>query len=195
MDISESVLARIRARPRCRGYRAAIKQGRPSFYEAAVQNDLHVQRDSCGGDFGFITPRRGGPLAWKMVISFLPERCARDWRDFGMFVSIRANLRAASAARTSLNRAHATGVARRRGDGIERCGAVVARVGIISGVWRVDDPLHVPYDIVGFGLGAASWRCSRSWAAELYTKAADVGADLVGTVEAGIPEDDPRNRR
>ena len=115
----------------------------------------------------------------------------------GMQVSVRANVRTASAARRSL--VEAVQVAMRGG---AVSGFLVVALSLL-GVWLVFTLFQVfvggvtveqaPFLIVGFGFGASFVALFAQLGGGIYTKAADVGSDLVGKVEAGIPEDDPRN--
>ena len=116
----------------------------------------------------------------------------------GMFVAVKANVRTASAARRSL--VEAVQVAMRGGavSGLPRRRPVAARrVGHLhrSTTTFVGDVTvaQAPFLIVGFGFGASFVALFAQLGGGIYTKAADVGSDLVGKVEKGIPEDDPRN--
>ncbi|NLN15543.1 MAG: sodium/proton-translocating pyrophosphatase, partial [Tissierellia bacterium] len=107
---------------------------------------------------------------------------------FGMKVATKANVRTANAARESgMNKA--LNIAFSGGSVMGMCvvGLGVLGIGLLYIIF--EDP-----DIVtGFSLGASSIALFARVGGGIYTKAADVGADLVGKVEAGIPEDDPRN--
>ncbi len=76
-------------------------------------------------------------------------------------------------------------------------GLCVASLGVIGlGIWfyfMKEDPVRAPLIINGFAMGASSIALFARVGGGIYTKSADVGADLVGKIEAGIPEDDPRN--
>lgn len=106
---------------------------------------------------------------------------------FGMQVATSANARTANAAQKGQN--EALGIAFRGGAVMGMCvvGLGLLGVGILYIIIR-DANI-----VTGFGLGASSIALFARVGGGIYTKAADVGADLVGKVEAGIPEDDPRN--
>lgn len=107
---------------------------------------------------------------------------------FGMNVATKANVRTASAAKDSgMNKALSTAFS-----GGAVMGMCVVGLGLI-GVSVLYIIFQDTAIVTGFGLGASSMALFGRVGGGIYTKAADVGADLVGKVEAGIPEDDPRN--
>ena len=120
----------------------------------------------------------------------------------GMWVSIRTNIRVASAAMTSLNAALQTAL---RGGAVSGLFTVSMSLLGVGGLFAIITLLapegvtaeqwapKIPFLIVGYGFGASFVALFAQLGGGIYTKAADVGADLVGKVEAGIPEDDPRN--
>ena len=110
---------------------------------------------------------------------------------FGMKVATAGNVRTANAAKESgMNKA--LKIAFRSGAVMGLCVSGLGLLGL-SVVVVVLDLATVTQCITGFGLGASSMALFGRVGGGIYTKAADVGADLVGKVEAGIPEDDPRN--
>jgi K(+)-stimulated pyrophosphate-energized sodium pump len=144
---------------------------------------------------GYQLSPRTAPFAFRTVVSFLMGAVCSALAGYtGMYCSIRANIRTASAARTSLNLALQMAL---RGGAVT--GLVVVALSLLGvGVLflffgGLDHPETVPYQLVGFGFGASLVALFAQLGGGIYTKAADVGADLVGKVEAGIPEDDPRN--
>jgi K(+)-stimulated pyrophosphate-energized sodium pump len=140
----------------------------------------------------------GAPIGIMTGIAFLVgAACSMASGIIGMFVSVRSNVRTAAAARTSL--VGAVQVAMRGG---AVSGFLVVALSLL-GVWGIFTAYEAliadvtvaeaPFLIVGFGFGASFVALFAQLGGGIYTKAADVGADLVGKVEAGIPEDDPRN--
>ena len=113
----------------------------------------------------------------------------------GMWVAIRTNVRVAGAAATSTGAALRTAL---RGGAV--AGLIVPAMSL-AGVSTLFLALraagvngeHAPLLVIGYGFGASFVALFAQLGGGIYTKAADVGADLVGKVEAGIPEDDPRN--
>ena len=110
---------------------------------------------------------------------------------FGMKVATLGNVRTANAARES-GMDKALKIAFRSGAVMGLCVSGLGLLGL-GVVVCVLDLATVTQCVTGFGLGASSMALFGRVGGGIYTKAADVGADLVGKVEAGIPEDDPRN--
>lgn len=108
--------------------------------------------------------------------------------NIGMRIAVKANVRTAEAAKTGIKEALSIAFSGGTVMGLCVAGLGLFGVGVVSYVLD----LNTEY-ITGFGLGASSIALFARVGGGIYTKAADVGADLVGKVEAGIPEDDPRN--
>ena len=121
--------------------------------------------------------------------------------NIGMRVATAANVRTTQAARTSLAQALKVSFTGGTVMGLGVAGLAVFGLSTLfaflvsmDGGWQGTDAMtHILEALAGFSLGAESIALFARVGGGIYTKAADVGADLVGKVEAGIPEDDPRN--
>ncbi len=144
---------------------------------------------------GYLIGKGDSALAMRMTISFvIGAACSLAAGFSGMWVSIRSNIRVASAARTDLNRALQIALRGGAVTGLSVVALSLLGVGILFWLFGgLENPQEVPHQIVAFGFGASFVALFAQLGGGIYTKAADVGADLVGKVEAGIPEDDPRN--
>src|SRR5581483_1554612 len=134
-------------------------------------------------------------LAVKTSIAFIVgAACSMASGIVGMFVAVKSNLRTAAAAQHSV--ADALRISLRGGavSGILVVGlSLIGVFGMFIAYGGFAHPEQAPFTIVGFGFGASFVALFAQLGGGIYTKAADLGADLVGKVEAGIPEDDPRN--
>ena len=117
----------------------------------------------------------------------------------GMYVAVKSNIRTAAGARRSLGEALTVAL---RGGAVSGFLVVALSLLGVAGIYAIvynyaegalPAVAETPYWIVGFAFGASFVALFAQLGGGIYTKAADVGADLVGKVEAGIPEDDPRN--
>ena len=139
---------------------------------------------------GFVT-KDGGHTPLAFIIGAL---CSALAGFIGMYVSVNANLRTASGAQRGINDALKLSF---RGGAVTGLAVTALSLLGVAGLFYAFDgfnnPLKAPLLIVGFGFGASFVALFAQLGGGIYTKAADVGADLVGKVEAGIPEDDPRN--
>jgi len=140
---------------------------------------------------------------WTIALSFIMGAIFSACAGFiGMRIATKANVRTASAARTSLSKALAVSFGGGSVMGMGVAGLAVLGLGGLFivlknffGATVVDsaEMIRTIEVLTGFSLGAESIALFARVGGGIYTKAADVGADLVGKVEAGIPEDDPRN--
>lgn len=128
-------------------------------------------------------------LEWQTAFSFILGAVASGAAGYlGMFIAVRANVRTAAAASKSLD--DGLRVAFSSGSIMGMAVVSFSLLGMTVLYFLFDGNIHY---ITGFGFGASSIALFARVGGGIYTKAADVGADLVGKVEQGIPEDDPRN--
>jgi K(+)-stimulated pyrophosphate-energized sodium pump len=137
----------------------------------------------------------GLDVGWRTSLAFLVGAFCSGLAGFiGMYIAVKSNVRCAAAAQKNLKEAVEVAL---RGGAVS--GFLITALSLI-GVTVIffayggeSNPEIAPHLIVGFGFGASFVALFAQLGGGIYTKAADVGADLVGKVESGIPEDDPRN--
>lgn len=141
---------------------------------------------------------------WLIAVAFvIGAVCSAAAGYIGMKIATRANVRTAHAARTSLSKALNVSFTGGSVMGLGVAGLAVLGLGSLYLIFKAlfapgaaansEEMVRTIEVLTGFSLGAESIALFARVGGGIYTKAADVGADLVGKVEAGIPEDDPRN--
>ena len=215
------VLDKDEGSPEMRDISDAIRQGADGFFRVQYGLIGKLAGAAAGAIFLVYSFRRltdaqvsagvtRGSFALLTTVAFaLGAGCSALSGYVGMWVSVRANVRVAGAARRSSREALL--VALRAGGFAAILVVASATAGVASlyalfawlyGVSSAEGgtnaaasaSIHdIPLMLVGYGFGASFVALFAQLGGGIYTKAADVGADLVGKVEAGIPEDDPRN--
>jgi len=150
---------------------------------------------------GLLAFSAGADSSWMVAVSFvLGAICSALAGYIGMKVATKANVRTTQAARTSLGKALEVAFAGGAVMGLGVVGLGVLGLGTLFivykgmfGVETMEEVRRVITVLTGFSFGASSIALFARVGGGIYTKAADVGADLVGKVEAGIPEDHPLN--
>ncbi len=163
---------------------AAIQEGAAAF----LNREYTISQWFCGRGCLVIAAF----LTWQTAVCFVCGAFASAAAGYlGMYTAVRANVRTTAAAAKSLN--DGLRVAFSSGSIMGMAVVSFALVGMtLLYLFFQSDPKVIDY-VTGFGFGASSIALFARVGGGIYTKAADVGADLVGKVEVGIPEDDPRN--
>lgn len=135
-------------------------------------------------------------LGWQTALAFIFGAASSAVSGvIGMSIAVRSNSRSAAAAKRSFGEALTVAL---RGGAVSGLTIVSLSLIGIAGLFSIYSyfgyaAVAIPSLIVGYGFGASLVALFAQLGGGIYTKAADVGADLVGKIEAGIPEDDPRN--
>ncbi|MBI4022442.1 MAG: sodium-translocating pyrophosphatase [Candidatus Andersenbacteria bacterium] len=175
---------------------SAIQEGARAFLRRQYQTIALISVVVAVALWGIYAYLDQGGLGKHTAISFaLGAASSAVSGIVGMSVAVRSNSRSAAAAKRSFNEALTIAL---RGGAISGLTIVSLSLLGITGLFAVYSYLgfeaaRIPTLIVGYGFGASLVALFAQLGGGIYTKAADVGADLVGKIEAGIPEDDPRN--
>ena len=133
------------------------------------------------------------PLGWRTALAFVVGAlCSGTAGYIGMYTATKANVRTTTAAHEK-GAAEALTVAFFGGSIMGLCVASMGLLGLGLLYYAFGGDPETAHMIHGFGMGASSVALFSRVGGGIFTKSADVGADLVGKIEAGIPEDDPRN--
>ncbi len=174
------VLKKDAGNPRMREISSAVRQGSSAYLNRQYKTLLPIVAVLAAVLYFLISPATSLTFLLGVFFSALTG-------NIGMNISVRANSRVANAAKKGLK--EALSLAFKGGTVTGMVAVGLGLLGVAGLYYFYSDPKM----IIGFGFGASLISLFMRVGGGIYTKAADVGADLVGKVEKGIPEDDPRN--
>ncbi len=191
--LTRSLLSQDQGTPKMREGADAIRVGAEAFIKRQYSTIAVLAIVFAVVIFAVYYLTNQGSLALATALSFIVgAACSAVAGVVAMWIAVRTNIRTAAAAQTSDGKALDFSF---RGGAIS--GLIITSMSLLgvslTYIALGADPTHTPFVIIGFGFGASFVALFAQLGGGIYTKAADVGADLVGKVEAGIPEDDVRN--
>ena len=172
---------------------AAIKEGANAFLKRQYRTIAIIGLLVAVGILLIYALSGNLELGVKTAVAFILGAFCSAFAGFvGMWISVRANIRTAAASTRDINAALRVSLY-----GGTISGLIIVTMSLLGivGLYLLygGNPEKTPFLLVGYGFGASFVALFAQLGGGIYTKAADVGADLVGKIEAGIPEDDPRN--
>ncbi|AGB01242.1 sodium-translocating pyrophosphatase [Methanoregula formicica] len=191
--LTRNLLSQDQGTPKMREVADAIRVGAEAFIKRQYSTIAILAIILAVVIFAVYTLTGQQALALSTAAAFIVgSACSAVAGIVAMWIAVRTNIRTAAAAQKSDGKALDFSF---RGGAIS--GLIITSMSLLgvslTYIALGADPTHTPFVIVGFGFGASFVALFAQLGGGIYTKAADVGADLVGKVEAGIPEDDVRN--
>lgn len=186
----QNVLAEDAGNDKMQGIAEAIQEGAAAF--------LNKEYTYLAGFVAIVAIIIAIALSVQTAVCFVLGAAASAGAGYlGMYIAVRSNVRTAAAASRSLNDGLRVAFGSGSIMGMAVVGFSILGMAILflifNGVNGFENTAQTVQSLTGFGFGASSIALFARVGGGIYTKAADVGADLVGKVEQGIPEDDPRN--
>jgi len=191
--LTRNLLSQDEGTPKMREVSDAIRVGAEAFIKRQYSSIAVLTIVFAVVIFAVYYLTNQGDLALATAAAFIVgAACSAIAGVVAMWIAVRTNIRTAAAAQTSDGKALDFSF---RGGAIS--GLIITSMSLlgVSLTYMAlgADPQHTPFVVIGFAFGASFVALFAQLGGGIYTKAADVGADLVGKVEAGIPEDDVRN--
>ena len=189
VHLRRQVLAAAEGTPRMQAIAQAVQEGAAAYLNRMFRTLVVFAAVVFG--LLFLLPGEAGVRVGRSIFFLVGAGFSAAIGYLGMWLAVRANVRVAAAAMTPGGRSEGARIAFRTGGvvGMSVVGLGLLGAAVVVLIYRGDAPAVLE----GFGFGAALLAMFMRVGGGIFTKAADVGADLVGKVEKGIPEDDPRN--